>query len=379
MIGELALLDDLDSIAAQYALNHGEMPENVSHWNPGASYSNAILPFLSLAPDTDVVDYIFTEQLAQTPQVLASYGLTGSQHGGIIVANSTASLALVLHWVAATGRRPVLAPTPIYFSVPHACSNLNIPFDHYSMQRTSSGFRIPPTLFDRLNHGNPSVVWLTNPVYGTGCSFADADLDMLESLLKHGHLLVADEAYAHPSCALSSRFGTHPQVIYIYSPHKSVNINALKFSVISCSTTISDQLEQLVDIVTGGLGVSSRTAISHFLSHAFSDLVQYYCGYLSSSISRLRELCLPTRGVLDNEVAGHFLTIYFPHLPSKCGYDKEFMTTAVTAAGAIFVPAQRCLLTPDVGLAFRVNLTRACPSFWGSLGRLLEVLSESKC
>jgi hypothetical protein len=262
---------------------------------------------------------------------------------------------------------------PCYFTVPYALSRFSLPVREIYATRADDVYSFPA--MPELCSG--SALWLTNPVYNTGqYGLSDRAGDLI-ALLDAGVIVVADEALAVPPSPLAAAFGGHRGFIGIYTPHKSICVNGLKFSAVLSHPDREPSFDHWSDVLSGGLGLSALTAIDHFLSGDFDRYRDEFLAEVEQTRAWHMEslACEAPRAVHDHAVRGHFLTVYFPTLPACLGDDLVFLGEALEASGASLIPGSRSGFDPALGFCFRVNLAQDSPQFRGALTRLYRFLS----
>jgi hypothetical protein len=213
-------------------------------------------------------------------------------------------------------------------------------------------------------------------VYNTGDYSLENSIDAVSAMADRGTLIVLDETLALTPTLFARKLRGKRNVIGIYTPHKSVCINGLKFSIVAFHSDLEDFFDDWGDVLFGGLSISSIAAIAHFVSSEFD---RYRDAFLSS-IERTRkwhsELLAPyqSRIKTDGVSRGHFLTVYFPSLKAELGTSLPFIEGTIEATGAAFIPGNRSGFDPTSGLCFRVNLAQDSPRFRGALARVYRHL-----
>jgi hypothetical protein len=219
-------------------------------------------------------------------------------------------------------------------------------------------------------------LWITNPVYNTGVYSLEECANELLTMAEQGTLIVLDETLALTPTVFANVLGGHPNVIGIYTPHKAICVNGLKFSIVTFHSDLEDFFDDWGDVLFGGLSISAVTAISHFLSPEFDAYREAFL----TSIERTRGwhnkllAAYADRIVTDIGSRGHFLTTYFPSVGAALGSSLSFIEATIDATGAAFIPGNRSGFDPAFGFCFRVNLAPDSPKFRGALSRLYHHL-----
>ena len=73
----------------------------------------------------------------------------------------------------------------------------------------------------------------------------------------------------------------------LYSPHKAVCVNAIKFAAIIHATTYSSVFQHWSDVLIGGLGSSVQCALAHFVGANFSQYQEEFLQYIGNARASL--------------------------------------------------------------------------------------------
>jgi hypothetical protein len=218
------------------------------------------------------------------------------------------------------------------------------------------------------------ALWVTNPIFSTGVYLDAKDASFLSSLLHRGAHILADECLAMNGKELGRTIGQDRRFLGIYSPHKSISINAIKFASIVFSKAHERFFEQWSDVIVGGLGSSSVSAIRHFLGPNFSichNAVDRYISGVSRAVAELARNIGP--GVeLDPTAIGHFRSCYIPGIKATNADSPVFLRRLIFETGSLALFGTRSHFDPRIGFSFRLNLARGGPEFMGAVARLLR-------
>jgi hypothetical protein len=281
------------------------------------------------------------------------------------------SIVCVVNWIAAMGFRELTVLFPAYFSLRHICRRYGVAIEEFFMLRRRDGFVLPG--LDDESFGPAGVLWITNPTYATGVHLGDRERGELQRLLDRGWYVVADECLTILGNELGRHFGGHPRFIGIYAPHKSVCVNAVKFSALVFHTQYQRFYDHWADVLYGCLGSSNVAAINHYLSANFSEYSTRFIRETSHARAFVVGLCNGLPGVeLDLLSLGQFGTCYFPEVASSLGNDSDFLRSAINSTGGSFIPGSRNHFDDALGFNFRINFAQDSPLFRGTLTRLIE-------
>jgi hypothetical protein len=363
----------LEKIEDAYARQFGVPPFNVSYWDPSDEFITGMLSHLEVPTLGALVSYRFSYQIKEVNPVILKLGGVADLHGGLFTPSSTSSILCVLNWLKSRKKTKIIAMCPAYFSLFQACRRFSLTIQGAYMKRRNGGFALPSP--DSRIWREPSVLWLTSPVYSAGVYFSTADVLFLGDLLKSGWTVIADECLALPGHELIRKLGQHPNFVSIYSPHKGVCINGIKFSAILFNQRHLGFMERWADVWYGGIGYSSSLAIQHFLSSNFDVYLARFLQTIAQQQKMVGQLCAGDHIEMDDEALGHFVSCYFPTISSRLGNSRRFLEQLVNTTGGSIITGNRSRFSREVGFSFRINLARGGPRFQSSLARIVGYVS----
>jgi hypothetical protein len=373
-VDELSAVEVIEELENDYLIAHGCKTINVSHWDPSPELVRRLESFLDVPFRWPAVNYLFSYDLERGPEVRKALGLAASSCGGLITPSGSASMVCVVNWLAAMGMRQLTVLFPAYFSLRHICRRCDVNVVERFMVRHTREYCLPP--LPQKPPAQPSVLWVTNPVYATGVRFAAADICELRRLLDCGWHVVADESLAIAGSELGRELCDHPRFVGIYSPHKSICVNAVKFSLLAFPSQFQRFFDHWADVLYGCLSSSNFAAVDHYLSENFRAYSAEFFARIDQTRAFVSEICVAVPGVeLDSSPTGNFATCYFPKIPSRFGADREFLHAAIDSTGASFIPGNRNRFDDAIGFNFRINFAQDSPLFRGTLKRLITHFS----
>jgi histidinol-phosphate/aromatic aminotransferase/cobyric acid decarboxylase-like protein len=367
---EIEYIERLEAIEGDYARRYGIRPFNISHWDSSTDFDSAILSGLRLPTFRAVTSYRFSYQLSEVTPVIEKLGGAETMHRGLFAPSSTTSIVCLLNWLRNRREKKLLVICPAYFALFHVCPAFGIRPKKAYMRRVDSRFRLPPKSSPIWR--NPSVLWITNPVYGAGVYLCEEDVQLLASLLEAGWTVISDECLCYPGRELIRQLGRYEGFVSIYSPHKCVCLNAVKFSIAAFHATHLKLIERWSDIWYGGINLSSSVAIAHFLSPNYPQYVLAFQQAILPPRLLFNSLCSKYGAEIDCDAQGHFVTCYFPDVPSRLGNSIGFLRKLIFGTGGSLISGNRSRFNPKCGFCFRVNLARAGRKFEPTLTRLLK-------
>jgi hypothetical protein len=194
--------------------------------------------------------------------------------------------------------------------------------------------------------------------------------------LKSTALETAKRRLGLPGQELIRKLGHHSNFVAMYSPHKGVCVNGIKFSSILFDLKHQAFMERWADVWYGGLGCSASLAITHFLSANFDTYLARFLEAVAKRRKIFDRLCSENQVEHDVLAKGHFVSCYFPSISSRLGQSKEFFEKLVYATGGSIITGNRSRFHRNFGLCFRVNLARSGSRFEPTLARLVHHVSS---
>lgn len=378
-IGELEGLSYLEDLAEEYRSRSGAAPFNLSLWDPSEFMMNSLLKFLRLPPPPSPIPYIYSDEESKQ-QVLERLGFIHSKRTCAFVQAGTNAGLLVAVWLKALNFKRTFVLCPAYFSIFYALKVLNVPYQDIYMSRQKRNWYLPHKKIKAAVGKEPSrtAVWLTNPVYCTGNYRLESDIEFLRMLLHSGVTVIADECLCISGRELGRELAWSDKFIGIYSPHKSVSVNAVKFATVVADVSHEQFFDRWADVIVGSLTASNYSAILHFIGDNFPLFLRAFIEHTDrvrdQVTERVRRL-YPLVETDDNAV-GHYITCYAPHVMGDDVEGRKVLRRLMLETGALVIPGSVNHFPRDVGFSFRVNLARAGPEFFGAFQRTLNYFAS---
>lgn len=369
LIAEDEYIDSIRIVQERYEQQHGIAPYDLSHWDPGVSFIKQIEQFLRPPPFEHPLDYLYGSELPDVEQIAARFNIAGAAIG--ITPSATASQLLVASMLRALGLKRVRLVTPHYFAAFYALDLVGLQVIRCPLTFEHGNFFLNPELITTENAHE--AIWITDPVFTVGVPHRAADEAVLRNAIQRGSWLVIDQALARPGEGLHQRLGESERTISIHSPHKSINVNGLKFGAVALEPRYLRLLDHWSDIVIGGLPCSACSAINHFLSADFDRALDVAVRF---SIEARAFMEMAATDVPEAKWSrmerGIFGSFFFPRINPHWADDMSTYRSIVESTGASFIPGSRNQMPAALGFSFRVNVTRDSPQGRGAVKRLLH-------
>lgn len=285
-------------------------PVNLSYWNSGSDYKAQIKKILKLEGEQDIFDYHYyfpediKEKIAQKLGFPAEDCKKAFFHA---LSQSTLSIAVITVLLSKMKVKLGIV-APVYFSVLDCCDDLKVPY------RIFDGFL--PDLketFDEnvLLKSDCGAFWFTSPVNSCSIHFSQKVKDTIQKLLDAEKIVILDESLTVNSKELTRTFGVQENLIYIYSPHKSLGLQGIKFSALIAHKKYYDEINSLNDSFGGSLNYSCQQGISHFTSQNFDECLSVYNQFWRDNLSAVRKILASYSFVsVPQDIFGHYAIIF---------------------------------------------------------------------
>lgn len=373
-IDEIDQLEQVEKLIATYRDRFGVDPINLSHWDPSAPFAARVQPAFQPPAPVSPFPYIYSYTLDAGAALVTRLGFDPDRYGCLVTPSGTVAMLCAVHWLRAQGSPPLTALGPLYFPLVHQASLEGIPVERRFMVRGDDGWSMPADLFQ----ASPPALWVTNPVYCTGVPLSGADAAALAAYVQTGGRLVLDECFARDGTHLGPHLARDGSLIALYTPHKALCMNGLKFGLVVFESRYQEFFDQWADVLYGPLNMTTAMAVGHFLSDNFRAYARTFDGAIEPVATFLTEAVAASgAGALDAHAAGHFRSAYYPTIPAARGADEAFLLRVMEASGAVVLSGVRNHFDPALGLCFRINLALDGPPFRSAVRRLVRELASA--
>jgi aspartate/methionine/tyrosine aminotransferase len=379
MIPEYEELWALERVSQKYCSRHGADPFNISHWDPSAATIDLLASCLRIPKAPSLFQYLYSYDLMVHRQLLERLGSVDPDRRCVVVPSGTNAIMFAAWWLKCLGVDRLAVLCPAYFSIFHASEIVNLAFTKIYMHRNQiSGLWELPTDAIRSFIGQSplrTAIWITNPIYSAGVYLSIEGLQCIKEALAAGVSLVADECLCINGYELG-RALSGSRFVGLYSPHKAICMNALKFAAITFDHQFEDFFESCIDVISGPLSAAAFCAIHHFCDDNFLEMQEVFLHHTvkAKEIVATAVRRYPDSIEFDARTAGHFITCYLRDLPGALAHNISFLENLAENTAALVIPGPRNHFSEDLGFTFRINLARACPQFDGAVHRTMSFL-----
>lgn len=350
-IEEENFIDEINDIAEGGNHLSGECRGNLSFWNPGQEYKSLMGAIIDFKPEQNIFDYRYSFTLGKYKELPIALGCQPPfRHGhrpyAMVTPSSSYSVVAILQLLKAGGICHLGIVAPYYYSVRPVAADL--------------GLNVEILEQDAVREFQGEALWLTSPVYGTGEAFTAEFKETLKQLHRKRHIaLVFDESLALPGTELCREFPIDLSTFFIYSPHKAISVNAVKFSCAVFEWDYRDSADNRQDMYVGALSNSNIEAVNHYLTGNYKTAcVPAYKDFVEKHYLPWADVVKASPFAhLASGHSGHYHTVFTSiPLPSKEDY-LRMLRRLFADTGFIFYPTDvYAFHDQQATLSFRVNI-----------------------
>jgi histidinol-phosphate/aromatic aminotransferase/cobyric acid decarboxylase-like protein len=379
-IRELEDLAILYRLVDEYQSRYGAAPYNISHWDPSGETLSTVLKALRLPQSPLVAPYIYPGHLGIQQDIVRRLGTFAAEQSCLVVPTGTNAILFATWWLKTLGCTHLLVVCPAYFPAFYAAEIMDLRCTKLYMRRENRSWLLPKDQILAAIRKTPLeiAIWITNPIYCTGKYFDTADVEFLKSLLDRRIAIVADECLCAVGHEVGPNLSDSDLFLGLYSPHKSVCLNAVKFAAMVFDVRYRQLFTDWADVFVGGLAASTHSAVLHFIGDNFSHFQHAFTDRINpvrTAVAQIVRDCGTSLDIDDGSI-GHLITCYAPRIRGDAGDQPTFLREFISETGAVVIPGIRNHFSPELGFTFRLNLARACPQFYSALHRTVEYLSR---
>lgn len=349
---------------------------DISHWNSGNEYKKEILSQYKTNHPLDLGDYHYSyEYHDDIKQRVMSQLLCTSvnKYSCVFIHNATAAICCIADYLKKHNYKKICVLEPAYFST-YSCL-LSFGLEVHKMDITFDKQGEVELPYNDILMQNYDAVWITSPIFSTGIYFSQKQANYLDTLTQKGVLVIIDESAASPNHILTRCLNPSDNIIAVFSPHKYLSINSVKFAIIICSASVSTYIEDWIDVFVGALPISACIAIEHYLSANFLTCLNIHNQYIEHNIKLVKELCDKYPDNYYNGFAANYISICNKVLPYVSSLNSLNMYEIMRQTHVSFIPGYINGFHEKWGFCYRINLTLDSNVIKNSLGRLFSYFS----
>ena len=363
-------LDNIFTYEKEISQKTGFPITNLSYWNASPEYKDYMLRSIIIPTDSNLFNYQYSYDIPKTirHKILYKLGVRNIQNKMcLLTSSSTNSIINIINYLKLNGYHKICILNPSYFSVEQACKIFNFSYEKKSMSCRYGEYTIP---VDYILKNNFDAIWLTSPIYSTSIQYDNSQIAAIYKLIEAHILVIADESLALPGQELCKKIPINQYFFAIYSPHKPLFINSIKFSAIVCPLENDDFLEQWIDVLGGALLQSNLVAIHHYLSPNFQLCLNQSMQWYSRSIEVINQILKSFPDTYCNiQSIGPYVTIYIPKATKNVN-ELSNIQNIISENFVSYIPG--IYNGVDEHYCFRVNLSLELHQIENALCRILH-------
>lgn len=375
-INEIFDLDEIFNYEKKIFLQKKINILNVSYWNPSDEYRNYMLDKIHMEQNNNFFNYHYTYDIPREVRqnVISKLGNKDTNSTMcLLTPSATSSIINMINFLKNNGYKKLCILEPAYFSVEQTCILFDLPYEKCNIQFINNHYVIP---YKYIKSNGFDAVWITSPIYSTSTEYDYGQINVIQKLIDQNVLVIADETLALPNQELCRKIPIGKHFFCIYSPHKPLFINGIKFSAILCPKYLDDFLEQWIDVLGGGLLHSNLMAIQHFLSENYNQCVEYCIKWYGTNLKLIESLLdnVPY-AFCDSHTLGAYKMLFFKS-SSKNMNSLNNIFALIDKYYVSYIPGIYSGFSSDFNACFRINLSLKPEELSYSLSHILNFMLE---
>ena len=346
---------EMELEAALKTFPKDRQPINLSYWNSGSDYKKKLSAVIKLSGKSDLFDYQYYFPKSIEKDIARKLGFSDQAYENFFFAplsQSTLSIATMAIFLKKHNQKVGIIE-PVYFSVKICFDDFSIPYQLFGdyMENINSTFDA-----EKLLQSGCTAFWFTPPVNSGSIYFTEKVTKGIQKLLDAGKMVILDESLCANGFELSRLFGAQENLLYIYSPHKALGLQGIKFSCIAAHKKYYDDIDSLKDIYGGSLNYSCQEGAEHFVSKNFDECMKAYTDFWQNNLSLVK-------GIVKNYDFARILPETFgPYalvLSDRYVDDENFvaaMKQLMKKTGYFVYPGSMYGFHSEKSICFRVNM-----------------------
>lgn len=371
-------MDNIFEIEHKVLETTGIQVNNVSHWDSSSKFQQSMNRVLHFPREVYPWNYHYSYSIPEKyrEKLLSRIGINSCVDAvPIIFPSSTISIVNILNLLSKCGKKKMCILQPSYFSVAPCCEKFGIDYEFEYITFNNFGIQIP---FENIINNQYDCIWITNPIYSAGILLDKNYIKQLLALKEKGIMLIFDESLIIPGYETARNIEFDINTIAIYSPHKAISMNGVKFSAVICNSFYEDFFDHWIDVFSGALSCSNRNAIYHYVSDNYlnSCLPQYnnYIEKVRTEVENVIEQ-FPDAYTYPNCI-GHYMNIFTKTSINSNTQLLNFIENISKKYYISLIPGIANGYNPKSPFSFRINLTGDCSKLPYEVGNILEQIEK---
>ena len=368
---------EMELEAALKTFPKDRQPVNLSYWNSGSDYKKKLAEKVKLCEKSDLFDYqyFFPDRIKR--ELARKLGFSDQAYENSFFAplsQSTLSIVTLAIFLKKYGKKVGIIE-PVYFSAQSCFDDLAIPYRLFGgyMENINNTFDA-----EELLQSDCTAFWFTSPVNSCSIYFTEKVTKGIQKILDAGKMVILDESLCVNGFELSRVFGAQENLIYIYSPHKTLGLQGIKFSYIVVHKKYYDDIDSLEDIYGGSLNYSCQEGAEHFVSKNFDDCLKLYNTFWQKNLLKVKALVKDYDFVrIPPETFGHYAMLFIDQPVDEKNF-LEAMKQLMKDTGYFVYPGIMQGFKSEKGLYFRVNMLLNTDDIEKGLKTVLDFIKNKK-
>ena len=356
MIEHLDKIDTIRKYEERYKRETGKKPFDVSHWDPGNAYVERLYNVLRIPDYNFSCNYNYSYELSESTvkkTIEKIYGNSYNECYGVFFSNSTSAILNIASFIKNHNIQRVCILEPSYFSLPLVFYQFDIDFIKINLEFTDNQFIIP---IEKILTSGCEAIWITSPVFSSGVYFNSEEITKLNYLIDKSIYIISDESVSILGNEIGKKLKPSLYHISLFSPHKTIVSNSLKFSIVICHKSFEKEFNNWTDILSGGLSLSNVVAINHFLNPNYFICLDVLKQHTTNARKELLKLFNNSEQGLLLSSQGQYCTLFYQNIPFNKSQTDNFIHNIIYNLGVSLVPGYLNGYDKDFGFCFRINL-----------------------
>lgn len=357
MVYHLEDIEKIRDIESNVRLSTQKDVFDLSNWNSGNRYHNYLNQFLEVPTMNSFYNYVYSYEIDKEihNKVREKLNIESEDKISVFFPSSTLAIVNIAVFLQKKNLKRICVLQPSYFSVDICLQSFGLNVQNLSLHYQNGRFTLP---IDAITKENFDALWITSPIFCTNLYFEKSELNKINHLLNKGIYVICDESLAPLGSELNPQLVDSRYLFSIFSPHKVLGTNTMKFSCVITHKEHEDFFDIWTDLFSGGLALSSVLAINHFISENYSFTLLKSIEYINETFDKVKNLLLcHSDSFTFTRSPGIYITIFFKYVPFEESKKTIFIQKLIEHTNTSLLPGYLEGFYENFGFCFRVNLT----------------------
>ncbi len=377
MIFHIEEIDRIREVEEQTAKKTQAPVFDISNWNSGEKYKNYLYQYFEPPSTKSYFDYIYSYEIDKNihSEIRRKLHFNSPCNVSILLPSSTLAIVNIANFLQKKGIKKICVLQPSYFSVVPCLQAFGLSVYNEQLTYINGEFTIP---LEEITKKNYDAVWITSPVFCTNIVYQNTEINKLNALLREEIYLICDESLSSIYIQLSPYLINNEYLFSIYSPHKVLGTNAMKFSCIIMHQVHQDFFDIWTDLFAGGMSLSSEMAITHFLSDNYEYMLREGMKYIHQNYIAVKTILQKHQKYCSyTHASGVYMTIILKNIPYNISTQHLFIKLLIENTNVSLLPGYLEGFLENFGFCFRINMTLDRTPLLISLEKVLVYLEKT--